>query len=156
MKNPGTLMPAIVFGHNLPVVVAKTLSGGASVAALPNRKQWRDSQGDSITNAEAKRLYPTWLKEQTQKLAGAGAAILANGEFHIVSVKMSPDGLSQDWKLVSKEHSRFSVPSEAVRKTAPTKNEVAKSLSLSELQALLSAALAAEAAKASLTAPPVA
>jgi hypothetical protein len=152
----GTLMPAVVFGHSLPVVVAKSLSSGASVAALPNRKQWRDSQGDTITNAEAKRLYPVWLKEQTQKLAGAGAALLANGDFHIISVKSSPDGLSQDWKLVAKEHSRFTVPKDSVRKTAPTKNEVAKTLTLPELQALLSAALAAEAAKSALTAPPAA
>lgn len=149
-------MPAIVFSQSLPAVMAKTLSSGASVAALPNRKQWRESQGDTITNAEAKRAYPIWLREQTQKLAGAGASLLANGEFHIVSVKSSPDGLSQDWKLVSKDHSRFSVPKDSVRKTAPTKNEVAKTLTLPELQALLSAALAAEAAKSALTAPPVA
>jgi len=143
-----------LFGQTVAVNVRELKSGGSSFNFV-SRREFRESN-PGMSNAEAKRAFPEFLKSNTSGLSGEVAARMQRREIIPTGISVNKDGTAYTVKFVTPEHRSMQIPKDAARKTAPNRAEITKTLGIAELTALLSAAMAAEAAKSSLTAPPVA
>jgi len=124
-----------LFGQTVAVNVRELKSGGSSFNFV-SRREFRESN-PGMSNAEV-------------------AARMQRREIIPTGISVNKDGTAYTVKFVTPEHRSMQIPKDAARKTAPNRAEITKTLGIAELTALLSAAMAAEAAKSSLTAPPVA
>jgi len=129
-----------IFGSTFTGVATVSASGNQKVS-IPTRKQWKEATG--CTLAYAKQHYGAFHREQSGKLAGPTAAILANGTMLVRSVSCSPSGTVTCVLIPS--NSKTLAVTLPKPKAAPAVDYT--KLSTTELMALLAARQAAEAAK---------